>query len=94
MESGGALPLPSSAASLTSISSDLNPDAPKQTKICVYCGASAGSNAVHINAARALARAMAANNIALGKSLAMPIVHTSPLFLALADALDSPSDLL
>jgi predicted Rossmann-fold nucleotide-binding protein len=40
---------------------------PKQTKICVYCGASAGNKPEHVEAARALARAMAANNIALGK---------------------------
>lgn len=39
-----------------------------RTKICVYCGASAGSSPVHIEAARALGRAMAAKNIDLGES--------------------------
>ncbi|KAL2266549.1 hypothetical protein VTJ83DRAFT_5901 [Remersonia thermophila] len=39
--------------------------APKRTKICVYCGASMGNKPEYIEAARALARAMAANNIAL-----------------------------
>lgn len=39
---------------------------PKRTKICVYCGASAGNNPVYLEAARQLARAMAANNIGLG----------------------------
>lgn len=40
-----------------------------RTKICVYCGASAGKNEAHIEAARQLARVMAANNIDLGESL-------------------------
>ncbi|KAK3997472.1 hypothetical protein QBC44DRAFT_314876 [Cladorrhinum sp. PSN332] len=40
-------------------------DSPKRTKIAVYCGASAGFNSAHVEAARALARAMAANNIGL-----------------------------
>lgn len=39
-----------------------------RTKICVYCGASAGTNPAHIEAARELARVMAANNIDLGES--------------------------
>lgn len=38
---------------------------PKRTKICVYCGASAGNNPIYLEAARQLARAMAANNIGL-----------------------------
>ncbi|KAK3402961.1 hypothetical protein B0T20DRAFT_11729 [Sordaria brevicollis] len=38
---------------------------PKRTKICVYCGASAGNNPIYLEAARQLARAMAANNIQL-----------------------------
>ncbi|KAK4143790.1 uncharacterized protein C8A04DRAFT_37211 [Dichotomopilus funicola] len=38
---------------------------PKQTKICVYCGSSAGNKPEHVEAARALARVMAANNMAL-----------------------------
>ncbi|KAL1840722.1 hypothetical protein VTJ49DRAFT_162 [Mycothermus thermophilus] len=37
----------------------------KRTKICVYCGASMGNKPEYIEAARALARVMAANNIAL-----------------------------
>ncbi|KAM5345019.1 hypothetical protein ACJ41O_010881 [Fusarium nematophilum] len=36
-----------------------------RTKICVYCGASAGASPAHLEAARALGRAMAANNIDL-----------------------------
>ncbi|KAG7289031.1 hypothetical protein NEMBOFW57_005392 [Staphylotrichum longicolle] len=39
--------------------------ATQRTKICVYCGSSAGTKPEHVEAARALARAMAANNIAL-----------------------------
>lgn len=37
-----------------------------RTKVCVYCGASAGSNPAHLEAARQLGKAMAANNIDLG----------------------------
>ncbi|RKL19323.1 hypothetical protein BFJ68_g3597 [Fusarium oxysporum] len=36
-----------------------------RTKICVYCGAGTGASPAHMEAARALARAMAANNIDL-----------------------------
>ncbi|KAH6893197.1 hypothetical protein B0T10DRAFT_481712 [Thelonectria olida] len=36
-----------------------------RTKICVYCGASAGASPAHIEAARELGRVMAANNIDL-----------------------------
>ncbi|PHH90723.1 hypothetical protein CDD83_2828 [Cordyceps sp. RAO-2017] len=36
-----------------------------RTKICVYCGASAGSSPAHMEMARQLARVMAANNIDL-----------------------------
>lgn len=36
-----------------------------RTKICVYCGAGAGSNPAHLEAARALGRAMAEKNIDL-----------------------------
>ncbi|KAJ4253869.1 hypothetical protein NW762_010266 [Fusarium torreyae] len=36
-----------------------------RTKICVYCGAWPGTSPAHIEAARALGRAMAANNIDL-----------------------------
>ncbi|EJP64506.1 hypothetical protein BB8028_0005g02230 [Beauveria bassiana] len=39
--------------------------APARTKICVFCGASPGKTPEYIEAARALARAMAANNIDL-----------------------------
>ncbi|KAL6402150.1 hypothetical protein AUP68_14616 [Ilyonectria robusta] len=39
-----------------------------RTKICVYCGASAGASPAHIEAARTLGRAMAASNIDLGES--------------------------
>ncbi|KAK2677411.1 hypothetical protein RAB80_006151 [Fusarium oxysporum f. sp. vasinfectum] len=37
-----------------------------RTKICVYCGAAPGASPAHIEAARALGRAMAENNIDLG----------------------------
>lgn len=59
MESGGASPFPASStpSSVTT----------KQTKICVYCGSSAGTKPEHVEAARSLARLMAANNIALGE---------------------------
>ncbi|KAM3564785.1 hypothetical protein MY1884_000548 [Beauveria asiatica] len=39
--------------------------APARTKICVFCGASPGKKPEYVDAARALARAMAANNIDL-----------------------------
>lgn len=62
MESGGA----SFPVSRTSTPASLNGiDASAKIKICVYCGASAGTNPAHVEAARALARAMAANNIGL-----------------------------
>lgn len=44
-----------------------NRTAPR-TKICVFCGASAGKSPAHIEAARELGRVMAANNIDLGES--------------------------
>lgn len=47
-------------------SAALNGGVAPRTKICVYCGASAGSPA-HMEMARQLARAMAANNIDLGE---------------------------
>ncbi|KAK0626647.1 lysine decarboxylase family [Immersiella caudata] len=65
MESGGASPYPSIPASRISTPSNLSPDAPRRTKICVYCGAHPGSKPEHLQAARALAEAMAANNICL-----------------------------
>lgn len=49
---------------------------PKRTKICVYCGSSAGNKPEHVEAARALARVMAANNMALGKT--QPLYSTAP----------------
>ncbi|KAK0720665.1 hypothetical protein B0H67DRAFT_643890 [Lasiosphaeris hirsuta] len=58
MASGGASPFPDSRTSTSS-------DAPKRTKICVYCGASPGNNPVYLESARELARLMAANNVAL-----------------------------
>ena len=66
MESRGVSPFPSIPVSRTSTPSNLNPDAPRRTKICVYCGAHPGSKPEHLEAARDLARVMAANNIALG----------------------------
>lgn len=39
-----------------------------QAKICVFCGASPGTKPEHMEMARSLARAMAANNIGLGMS--------------------------
>ncbi|KAF2119171.1 lysine decarboxylase-like protein-like protein [Lophiotrema nucula] len=40
-------------------------DAPKQPVVCVFCGASGGNSPIHLAAARALARALHANNIKL-----------------------------
>ncbi|KAH9901965.1 hypothetical protein F4778DRAFT_134197 [Xylariomycetidae sp. FL2044] len=67
MESGGASPMPaSSAVSRTATPSNLNPDAaPRPVKICVYCGASPGTNPAHMQAARDLGTLMAKNNISL-----------------------------
>lgn len=66
MESGGASPMPQSPLVKAS---DATPDQPKtKTKICVYCGASPGSKPEHMEAARQLARVMAANDIGLGES--------------------------
>ncbi|KAK0651937.1 hypothetical protein B0T16DRAFT_454352 [Cercophora newfieldiana] len=62
MESGGASPYPTPR---TNTPSNLNPDAPRRTKIAVYCGAHPGSKPEHLEAARALAHAMAATNIGL-----------------------------
>lgn len=42
-----------------------------RTKICVYCGASAGGSPAHMEMARELARVMAANNIDLGTSTSL-----------------------
>ncbi|KAI1438794.1 hypothetical protein GGR50DRAFT_637856 [Xylaria sp. CBS 124048] len=67
MESGGASPMPGTTpAPQTSISAEPNSSSTKlQTKICVYCGSSAGKGAKHLEAARALGKAMADRNIAL-----------------------------
>ncbi|KAK0635293.1 hypothetical protein B0T17DRAFT_482463 [Bombardia bombarda] len=67
MASGGGSPLPSFPASRTNTPSNLSPEArsTKRTKICVYCGSSPGFDPAHMEAARALARVMAANDIAL-----------------------------
>lgn len=62
MESGGASPLPA-ANPLADV-----PFEQRRTKICVYCGSSPGSKPEHMEAARQLARVMAANNIQLGES--------------------------
>ncbi|KAH8888850.1 lysine decarboxylase family [Thozetella sp. PMI_491] len=64
MESGGHTPLVIPASG-TATPSNLNPDGSRRTKICVYCGSSPGSSPAHMEAARALARVMATNNIAL-----------------------------
>lgn len=39
----------------------------RKTKICVYCGSSPGNKPEYLEAARQLARVMAANNIGLGE---------------------------
>ncbi|KAK1760761.1 putative lysine decarboxylase [Echria macrotheca] len=65
MESGGVSPFPSIPASRTGTPSNLNPDGTRKTKICVYCGASPGFRPEHLEAARQLARVMAAKNIGL-----------------------------
>lgn len=79
MESGGASPMPQTAATppLANNKGDATPDQPK-TKICVYCGASPGSKPEHMEAARQLARVMAANDIGLGESKLVHI-HTHSL---------------
>ncbi|KAK3951478.1 hypothetical protein QBC32DRAFT_161622 [Pseudoneurospora amorphoporcata] len=52
--------------STNGVTSSTNADgSPKRAKICVYCGASAGNNPIYLEAARQLARVMAANNIGL-----------------------------
>ncbi|KAK4137621.1 hypothetical protein BT67DRAFT_447390 [Trichocladium antarcticum] len=51
--------------SATSRASTASGAAQKRTKICVYCGSSAGNDPAHAEAARSLARLMAANKIDL-----------------------------
>ena len=46
-----------------------------RTKICVYCGASPGASPAHIEAARNIARAMAAKNIDLGQFSSILLVR-------------------
>ncbi|PSS00834.1 hypothetical protein BD289DRAFT_465048 [Coniella lustricola] len=55
MESGGASPMPRTATPLKN----------GKRKICVYCGSSPGTKPEHMEAARQLARVMAANDIGL-----------------------------
>ena len=53
------------ASALQPSATDISGTTPK-AKICVYCGSSAGTKPAHIEAARALARAMADNDMDLG----------------------------
>lgn len=62
MESGGTTPVPAASTPNTD-----GPAAQRRTRICVYCGSSPGSKPEHMEAARQLARVMAANNIQLGQ---------------------------
>ncbi|KAI1809412.1 hypothetical protein GGS20DRAFT_303511 [Poronia punctata] len=55
----------SSSASRTATLSAAEPNSTNQTKICVYCGSASGKSPKHIEAARALGKAMAEKNIAL-----------------------------
>ena len=73
--------MPSSTATpRTSTPSMLNPNAnPPQTKICVYCGSSAGKGTLHIEAAQALGKAMAENDIGLGNP---PCKRPAPTLIA------------
>lgn len=68
MESGGASPMPQTATPLKGDATGTPPPDQRKTKICVYCGASPGSKPEHMEAARQLARVMAANDIGLGES--------------------------
>lgn len=84
MASGGASPFPPATRTATPLGpSPLNPNAAaasttlRQTKICVYCGSSPGHNPAHMEAARQLARVMAANNIALGNPPPLPSLFSS-----------------
>lgn len=69
MESGGASPIPQPATA----GATTTPPERRKTKICVYCGASPGSRPEHMEAARQLARVMAANDIGLGESPSCPL---------------------
>ncbi|KKA27730.1 hypothetical protein TD95_001294, partial [Thielaviopsis punctulata] len=50
---------------MTTSTTTSTPAAPPRTRICVYCGSSPGNDPVHVEAARALAREMAKNDIDL-----------------------------
>ncbi|ORY71170.1 uncharacterized protein BCR38DRAFT_479689 [Pseudomassariella vexata] len=66
MESGSVSPMPSFPASRAATPmSKLDPNTPRKTKICVYCGSSKGKSAAHMQAARDLGKIMAENNIGL-----------------------------
>lgn len=66
MTADNQAPLPTGENGLATNGSTTNGH--PRTKICVYCGAAAGSSPAHIEAARELGRVMAANNIDLGES--------------------------
>lgn len=76
MESGGASPIPQPATA----GATATPPERRKTKICVYCGASPGSRPEHMEAARQLARVMAANDIGLGESSTPPSPLCPPPF--------------
>lgn len=65
MESGGATPLSAPASRTDTPSLGPSSNGVKRTRICVYCGSSTGKNPAYMEAARELARVMAANNIDL-----------------------------
>ncbi|KAK7432483.1 hypothetical protein QQZ08_001048 [Neonectria magnoliae] len=56
---------PQSSAENGAVANGSSANGHPRTRICVYCGASAGASPAHIEAARALGRAMAASNIDL-----------------------------
>lgn len=66
MESGGASPFPVAPRTSTPSGSNLNPNARKKVKICVYCGSAPGKDPAHVEAARRLGTIMAENDISLG----------------------------
>lgn len=51
---------------MTTATSNGTATATPRTKICVFCGSSPGKKPEYVEAARTLARAMAANDIDLG----------------------------
>lgn len=67
MQSGGVSPFPSTLSNGNG-NGTANGHAPaRKVKICVYCGSAKGKDPAHLEAARALGRVMAKNNISLGK---------------------------